>query len=111
MTCNRNEDIQEIILGSRSEFWIDVRQDGRVFPLDAFNSFELIFCIPGGTELTFPLTAPTNPSSGDIYITLSAAQTATLDASITDGYLRLDQSPSDPTLVPLENKFKVKPIC
>jgi len=111
MTCERNEEIQEIIIGSRSEFWIDVRQEGRVFPLDSFDSFELILCVPGGTDLTFPLTAPTNPSSGDIFVTLTAAQTATLDEAITDGYLKLDQTPSDPTLVPLENKFKIKPVC
>ena len=111
MTCERNEELQEIIIGSRSEFWIDVRQDGRVFPLDGFTSFELVFCVPGGGDITFALSAPSNPSAGELFIELTAAQTATLSESITDGYIKLDQTPSDPTLVPLENKFKVKPVC
>ncbi len=111
MSCERNEELQEIIIGSRAEFWIDTRQDGRVFPLTGFTVFELVFCVPGGDDIVISLPAPSNLSAGEIFVQLSAAQTTLLDESVTDGYLRLDQATSDPTLILLENKFLVKPVC
>lgn len=111
MTCERNEEIQEIIKGSRTEFWLDVRQDGQVFPLTGFTVFELVFCVPGGDDVVIALTAPTSPESGSIFVQLTAAQTALLSESVTDAYLKLDQVPSDPILVSYENLFLVKEIC
>lgn len=112
MSCdNNNEELLEIIIGSRFEGWVQLTQDGSVFPLDGFTVFELVFCPPGEDEIVLTLPAPTNLFSGEIYIQLTASQTAQLSAGISDAYLRFDQTPSDPFFVSLKNKVSVSTVC
>lgn len=98
-----------IVVGSKAEFNLILKANGKPFDLTPFSGGNLVFLNTAGTRTVVPLTIPgLSPANGIVAVEIDATDSANADSKWVNADLELTATiVADSRVIPLSNAFEI----